>query len=243
MLAERVGFGRIARMAQRLSTDQMVDFLRGISVFELLTADQLKVLARNLRVRQLKAGEIVWLQGQTVTFFTIVYSGRIRTVRRTSSGEEKLVDRLGAGRHFGLAEMITNASSAVTLIMEADSMILTMDKRALRRELLSDPEICYRLMQTMARAIFSLTRELERTSFENVHTRLARLLLQKPHDRGGDKGVSHEDLAMQLGVSRETVSRALSEFRKAGYIDTGYRKIVIRDREGLMRCVEDYDQW
>ena len=61
--------------------------------------------------------------------------------------------------------------------------------------------------------------------------------------RGGGKGVRHGDLAVQMGVSRETVSRVLGEFRKKGYIETGYRKIVVRDRDGLMGYVEDYDQW
>ena len=230
-------------MAPRLNTKQIAHFLGEISAFALLTPDQLKVMARNIRVRQLDAGEILWLQGQKVAYFTIVFSGRIRTVRRTAAGEEKLVGILGAGRHFGLAEMITDASSAVTLTVAQASVILTMDKRSLQRELLSNADICYRLMQTMARAIFSLTRELERVSFENVPTRLARILLHRAVDGNPGRDVRHEDLAMQLGVSRETVSRALNDFRRKKYIETGYRKITVRDRHGLMEYVEDYDQW
>ena len=234
---------RMKPMAQSLNTTQIAHFLGDISPFALLTADQVKLMARNIRVRQLDAGEILWLQGQKVAYFTIVFSGRIRAVRRTAGGEEKLVDILAAGRHFGLAEMITDASSAVTLTVAHASVILTMDKRSLQRELLSNADICYRLMQTMARAIFSLTRELERVSFENVHTRLARVLLQRTADRDYCGDVRHEDLAMQLGVSRETVSRALNDFRRKKYIETGYRKITVRDRHGLMEYVEDYDQW
>lgn len=230
-------------MAQQLNPEQIAHFVGGIAPFELLKTEQLRVMAKHMRVRQLEAGEMLWLQGQKVPYFTIVFSGRIRTVRRTSSGEEKLVSILETGRHFGLAEIITDARSAVTLTAAQPSLILTMAKRSLQRELLGNADICYRLMQTMARAIFGLTRELERASFENVHTRLARVLLKRAAERGSQGDVRHEDLAMQLGVSRETVSRVLSEFRKKGYLETGYRKIVVRNRAGLMGYVEDYDQW
>ncbi|OQA00214.1 MAG: Global nitrogen regulator [Planctomycetes bacterium ADurb.Bin412] len=169
---------------------------------------------------------------------------------RSSAGNEKLVSILRKGYHFGLAEMITGAASAVTLIASRPTIILTMNKDALEKVLLKDADICYRLMQTMARTIFSLTRELERSSFENVYTRLARLLLKSRSPRselvqpaGRTRKISHEELAVQLGVSRETVSRTLSDFRHRGLIDTAYRTITVLNPDGLMEYIEDYDQW
>lgn len=226
------------------------EFLSRISAFELLTTEQLDVLAKLISVRNLRNNQVLWLQGQRITFFTIVYRGQLRSVRRSSSGNEKLVSTLSPGLHFGLAEMITGVTSAVTIIADKDSTILTMDRKALKRELLWNADICYRLMQTMARAIFRLTRELERSSFENVHTRLARVLLRRTAakdslelGRNASRNISHEELAIKLGVSRETVSRALSDFKKKGFIETGYRAIKTIDADGLMQYVEDFDQW
>merc|ERR1712000_720770 len=102
----------------------------------------------------------------------------------------------------------------------------------------------------MSKAIFSLTRELERVSFENVHTRLARLLLKSNSavvdgvvDHIRENKMSHEQLSIQLGISRETVSRTLADFRKKGLIKTAYRQINVLDSDGLMDYIEDYDQW
>jgi len=55
--------------------------------------------------------------------------------------------------------------------------------------------------------------------------------------------VTHADLALRLGVTRETVSRVLSDFRREGLIQAAYRNISVLDRDGLMQYVEDYDQW
>lgn len=237
-------------MAEQIDKTAIRDFLGKIWAFELLSPEHLDVLAKLVKVRQFNSDEVLWLQGQEVTYFTLVYSGQLRSVRWTSSGNEKQVCLLGQGLHFGLAEMITGASSAVSLIANRPSLVLTMDRKSLRNELLSNAEICYRLMQTMARFIFSLTRELERSSFENAHTRLARLLLRRSSGvssvGGGSqetKNVTHEKLAIQLGISRETVSRALADFKREGLIETSYRTIRVLDRDGLMGYLEDFDQW
>ena len=237
-------------MARAISTPQIQRFLGRIWAFELLEPAQIKLLARLTHVRDLAGEQVLWLQGQQVTHFTIVFCGTLRSVRRTSGGAEKLLSTLKPGHHFGLAEMITRASSAVTISADESATILTLDYRSLRTELLSDSDICFRLMQTMARAIFRLTAELERATFENVHTRLARLLLKTGSSRvsqlvppSHDRKITHANLAVQLGVSRETVSRVLADFKKKKLVTTGYCNITVVDRDGLMDLVEDYDQW
>jgi len=227
-------------------------FLRDIWAFKLLEPEQLRSLSHLVLVRKLAAEEVLWLQGQNVSHFSIVFNGRLRTVRRSSSGAEKKLSTLSRGRHFGLAEMITGVRSTVTIIADMPSTILVIDRKSLRNKLLSDVDICYRLMQTMARAIFDLTGELERASFENVHTRLARLLIKKHHPNssphsglGTDKcniSLTHEELAVLLGVSRETVSRVISDFRRQGLIKTAYRSITIINTDGLKRYIEDYEE-
>ena len=237
-------------MADRIDKDEIARFLGQIWAFELLEPEHLRVLAQLVNVRKLSAEQVLWLQGQKVTFFSIVFAGRLRSVRRTSGGSEKLVSTLLRGHHFGLAEMITGADSAVTLLADKESRLLVMDGKSLRTQLLSHADICYRLMQTMARSIFGLTRELERASFENVHMRLARLLLQK-RGRVGPVGqevteakeVSHHELSVQIGTSRETISRALSDFKRQGLVETSYRRIKVLDHEGLRAYIEDHDQW
>lgn len=225
-------------------------FLKHIWAFELLEPQQVKQLAGLVRSRRLNRDEVLWLQGQQITYFTIIFSGQLRSVRRSSAGGEKLVSMLMPGHHFGLAEMITGAEGATTIIADEPSMVLIMDQKSLRQELLSNADICYRLMQTMARSIFKLTGELERVSFENVRTRLARLLLKTARLQtagqaiGSDNltcRISHEELAVQIGVSRETVSRVLADFKYDGVINTAYRVITLIDPGTLRDMIYEED--
>jgi len=64
--------------------------------------------------------------------------------------------------------------------------------------------------------------------------RLARWLLTA-HDRvaGDDLPLSHEFLAMMLGMRRSGVTVAVGALKKAGLIDNGHARITILDRQGL----------
>ncbi len=246
-------------MSDIINRKDITSFLANTRVFELLDSEHIDALVQKIRVRNLRPEQIVWLQGQQITSFLVVFKGQLRSVRRNISGSEKLVSIFDPGYHFGLAEMVTGASSSVTLVSSTSSTILTIDLNSLQKILLDNSVICYRIMQTMARHIFALTREIERASFENVHTRLARLLLQyKLHYNKklltnttyhhkkpvfDVYNVTHEQLAVELGVNRETVSRVIADFKKKGLIKTAYRSITVLDRDGLMEYVEDYDQW
>ena len=49
--------------------------------------------------------------------------------------------------------------------------------------------------------------------------------------------LSQSSLATLLGASRQSVNEALSDLRRAGYVETGYRVVRITDREGLASVV------
>lgn len=232
-----------------ISLREIERFLGNMNALAGLSARHFRLLARLVHVRKMEAEEVLWRQGQKITHFNIIFKGCLRSVRLSVGGQEKLLSTLPPGYHFGLAEMITGADSSTTIIASERATVLMLDRKTLQEQLLSHADICYRLMQIMARAIFSLTRQLEQAAFENVHTRLARLLLhktvvQKTKTIGSNvpQNITHADLALQVGVSRETISRVLADFKQQGLIETGYRSIFVRDTKGLMSYVEDLEQ-
>jgi CRP-like cAMP-binding protein len=53
-------------------------------------------------------------------------------------------------------------------------------------------------------------------------------------------GASHQQIAETIGASRETVTRALGDFRAQGLIELGRSHILIRDRAGLQGLARDH---
>ena len=79
--------------------------------------------------------------------------------------------------------------------------------------------------------------------FLDVPTRVAKKLVelsrmyQDSQNPSGDVTVplGQEELSRLVGSSRETVSRALTAYRKNGLLTTSHRKITICDLPGLER--------
>ena len=71
----------------------------------------------------------------------------------------------------------------------------------------------------------------------HIGRRLARWILMA-HDRTGDNNLplTHEFLALMLGVRRPGVTEALQSLKRQKLIDTGRNKIVVLNRKGIERA-------
>ena len=77
---------------------------------------------------------------------------------------------------------------------------------------------------------------LEDIAFKTVAGRLASLLLRLMKEQGTTiRGVTHQNLADDIGTHRETATQTLTKFRTMGLLDTGRKRIEILDPEGLLR--------
>ncbi|QKG21700.1 Crp/Fnr family transcriptional regulator [Actinomadura verrucosospora] len=111
------------------------------------------------------------------------------------------------------------------------------------------PEAWLALSNTIAdRLEWANQRRLDFTGY-SVAVRLARvvLLLADRHGRAVETGttlgvsLSHEELGMLIGARKDAVFQALSKLRKAGYITSAYRSVVIVDDAGLRRFAGSQD--
>ena len=65
---------------------------------------------------------------------------------------------------------------------------------------------------------------------------MAELLLDEA-DAYGEVHLSQSSLATLLGASRQSVNEALSDLRRRGMAETGYRRIRVVDRDALTGVV------
>ena len=76
-------------------------------------------------------------------------------------------------------------------------------------------------------------------AFRRVAGRVAATLLVLASD--GEReivGISHQEIAEQVGTFRETTTRVLNEFRARGLIELRRLRIRILDPDGLRRLTE-----
>ena len=75
---------------------------------------------------------------------------------------------------------------------------------------------------------------VEQATYFRLDQRLATLILAG----GSPIKKSHQEMADDLGVSRENVSRVLSEFRGRGWIQVGRRRIDTLEADALRAFID-----
>jgi CRP/FNR family transcriptional regulator len=98
------------------------------------------------------------------------------------------------------------------------------------------------LLDAIAERLRASSERESALAFLTAPARLARLLLQQvqPGDPGGPVvAISQDELAQQVGVTRQTVAKVLGGWRRSGLIITGRGRIMLVDQAALKRLASD----
>jgi CRP-like cAMP-binding protein len=166
-----------------------------------------------------------------------VYFPEAGLVSLMLSLEDGAAIEVGLIGHEGLVGVLP-ALGASRVTSEAVVQIagsgLRMRTEVLRREVGLERALRDALVRFLEALFIQVAQSVACNGHHTLRQRLARWLLMAA-DRGDTNEItlSHEFLAMMLGVRRPGVTIALGELKKAGIVRTGHGRVVIRDRKRL----------
>lgn len=213
--------------------------LTGFYLFEGLTQAQLRPLLEQARCCCFQPGEYLFRQGDPAEQAYLLTAGAVRVYRWTPEGEEKILHRFSAGEIVAQAAMFMGHGRYPSYgRAEAAVEVWTISRQALHQICSQTPEVALRMMQAMSEKVFSLVNRVDQLSSNSAARRLVGWLLEQ---QGGNDAemvqISRQQLAVQLGVAPETLSRLLSRFRSDGYVRGQRGCLQISDRAGLCASV------
>lgn len=173
--------------------------------------------------RTLESDQFVYHQGDGVNAIYLILSGGIRLDRLTYGGDELTIAHVGAGECFGEAEVLLGLEARECFAMTTTpTTILPIFLRALTKEILSE------LRQGAIDRIFR-TQLCLADMIPQSPTRRIAVLLRHLSSNGPIIRLSQDELGRSTGCPRETVSRALSQLKKAGAVEVERCAITILD--------------
>lgn len=191
-----------------------------------------------------RAGELIYMQQDSADILYLIRKGRVRVYLSTESGEEVMLEIVEKGRIFGESSFVQDACRPTTVSAVTDTELVACRLSELGPALCGSWELTSALLQMMSDTCDYLSRLVKRAYLYDRRERLAAFLLEQTAVDNPDKGIvdgalpyTHEDLALVVGLSRVTVTRVLGEFQRQGWVECGYRKIRVRDREGLRQAL------
>jgi CRP-like cAMP-binding protein len=192
-----------------------------------------------------RRGSLLFTEGQPASGVFMVEKGSVKLTVCSGRGKPLILGFFGPQSVLGLAAAILgrpHESSAETMT--------TVTARFLSREQffrqIHSAGAGLRVAELVSRLLYSTVREIEALWLtDSVEQRLARFLVSLCPPRNGCRGavhlaldLTHEDIAQRIGVSRESVTRFLSRFKKRGILDLKQSVLSILDPALLERLAD-----
>ena len=220
-----------------------LEFLANVPIFENLSPEQLRPLGEKMRPRKYQRGEVVFHQDDPGDRMHIIVQGRVRISLESDDGREKDVALLLPGECFGEMSLLdgSNRSAKATAVEEIETLVLMRDDFL---EFISEhPEVATHTTAVLTNRLRNANKMMGDLAFLDVPTRVAKQLVElavkqlggEPPSGDIDISIGQDELARLVGSSRETVSRALTGYRRMGLLTTFHRRISITDFHGLER--------
>jgi CRP/FNR family transcriptional regulator, anaerobic regulatory protein len=191
-------------------------------------------LKREAQLVRISAGQDIFVDGDRVDGIALLLSGVVRVYKIGETGREITLYRFGLGQSCILtANAILSQKSfpaIATVEEDAEAVMIPADvfrdwvnRHDLWREFVFDL-LSERLSTVMA--------VVDEVVFKRMDRRVASLLLNQIKVENPMR-MTHQEIAAELGSSREVISRILEDFSREGLIESGRRTIEVLDFEGL----------
>jgi len=202
-------------------------------------------LAQRVRRRTYARGDVIFLKDDPGEALFIVESGSVRIHVTGAQGTDLTLAVMNANDFFGDMSLLDGEPRSASASALTDSTLIVLERDHFTELVRKRPDAALAVLARVTHRLRGSDQMASDLAFLDAAGRLARRLLEIADQSGviRDDGVllnvriTQEELANMIGVTRESVNRNLSEFRRLELIRNEGRKIVIRDPEGLRaRC-------
>jgi CRP-like cAMP-binding protein len=209
--------------------------LGGTNLLRSVPAEDLKAIAAASRLRSFRRGQVVFSRNDPGDTVIVVVSGRVKVVVRSADGGELTLTVIPAGGLFGELSVADNGPRSADAETLEECQLLLIPRETIQDLCARVPSVAQALISSIAATLRRLTGEAADLVFLDLPRRVAKVLLSQP--RGGDGTIrlrmSQEELAHQVGGTRQSVNAALRGFERRGWLEVRDRAVVVKQAAAL----------
>ncbi len=188
-----------------------------IDLFRNLTLQQQAMVVSFVKRKAFKKGDVFLCESQSLSQFVIVNSGKFKAYTNGIDGKQKVLYHFSVGDFFGQHALFKVVNIPYTIEAMESSSICMIESETMHKLIKQEPELAIAIVSALSSRVAYLENELSSAHQEKIETRLLRLLYDLSKDYGRHTShevilqlpLNQEEIAMRLGVTRESISRNL----------------------------------
>lgn len=218
------------------------DYLKSIPLFKSLTCSELELLSISAKERLYKKGQIVASEGNKRDFIYIIKKGKVKLYKSYSHEKSIILDIKGVNSILGSSTLFSDLQNSSTIMTIEDSLIYVFKTSDIESLVLNNSNLALDIIKILGQELTSSQDKIKSLALDDSYIKVIKLLLNLSKKYGTsisensvklDLILTRSEMADSIGVSRETVSRVLSQLTKENIIDIYEKKICIVDKSKL----------
>ncbi len=217
-----------------IDSSQYNRIAKALPVLQLADATFIREFKQETFFSRIPAGHDVFLEGDRVEAIALLISGVVRVYKIGETGREITLYRFGNGSSCILtANAILSQKTfpaVATVEQEAEAVMIPADAfREWVRRYDTWREFVFELLSQRLSTVMAIVDEVV---FQRMDKRVAALLLKQAKSQNPLR-ITHQEIASELGSSREVISRLLEDFVSDGSIRSGRGTVEVLNFEIL----------
>jgi len=212
------------------------EILKHNELFSGLEEKELLAIAELTKKRTVPKNTLVISEGDTASSLFIIKEGRVIVTLANEQGKEIILSTLRQGDHFGELSLLDGEPRSANVIAVEKCEFLVLNKQDFYPLLTQHSSIAIGIIKYLCHRVRLITNVAEGLALMDVYGRLVKLLteLAEPDEASGKLVIAlpltHKEISMRVGSSREMISRIMSELEKGQYLSTENKKITINKK-------------
>ena len=192
-------------------------------------------------------GATLFVEGQAARGVYIVCTGRVKLSTSSIDGKTLIVRLSEPGEVLGLPATVTETSYELQAEVVEPALVNFISSKDFLSFLSEFGEVALRVGQQLGTTYHRAISEIRTIGLSHsAEERLAGFLLDLIADRKPEKGAikvalnfTHEEIAQNIGTTRETVTRAFTDLKKKNLLTVKGSTLTINDRAGLEQIAQN----
>jgi len=203
-------------------------------------ADLLKI-AQIMKERSCRKNTILFSQGEPGDAIYFVMSGKVKIFKTSEDGKEHTLTIAGPGNIFAEVVLFNEVNYPASAEVIEEGIIAFIRNVDMEKVLVSNPSLSIAIIKALNKRLIDSQSQVQSFAFQNAQSRTAEVLLSLAHAHGKqtsngidlDLGLSRQELANIVGVTRETFIRTLMILKRSKIIEISGQVIRIKDMDKL----------